>query len=164
MRRDGAVLCYILHKDTKLYLLPQGIYKMCKTCKAWKSLLAWEGESPWQTMDCPTCGHCPQLPTSGEQPSEISITFMGVVDKGSGMDIAGWVWSWNKTECPQFWCVKALWKKMTKEWGIMFPVIIPEWCMPLSSLLLPWALLSYHTADPLVITIKIINTLCSSRT
>lgn len=56
MRRDGAVLCYILHKDTKLYLLPQGIYKMCKTCKAWKSLLAWEGESPCKPWIVPLVG------------------------------------------------------------------------------------------------------------
>lgn len=109
MRRDGALLCYVLHKRTKSYLLPQGIYKVCKTCKAWKSLLAWEGESPWQTMDYPTCGLYPQLPTSGEQPSEISITFMGIVHKDSGMDTAGQVWFWNKIEeCPQFWCVKVV--------------------------------------------------------
>lgn len=147
MRRNGAVLCYILHRHTKLCLLPQGIYKTCKTCEAWKSLLAWEGESPWWTMDCPICGLHPQLPTSAEQPSEISVTFMGIIDKGSGNETAGQLWSWNKTEeCPQFCCTKVLWKKMPKERGIKIPVIIkiPKWRMPLSSLLLPWALLSYY--------------------
>lgn len=126
---------------------PREFIRRVRHVRHGKVLLAWEGESPWRTMDCPICGLHPQLPTSAEQPSEISVTFMGIFDKGSGNETAGQLWSWNKTEeCPQFCCIKVLWKKMPKEWGIKIPVIIkiPKWRMPLSSLLLPWALLSYY--------------------
>lgn len=64
---------------------------------------------------------------------------------GNGKERVGQLWFWTKTEgSQQIRYIKDNWQKIRKRWEIKCPVITPEWCLPFSSLLLPWVLLSYH--------------------